>query len=68
MTVAQRIIAALERYDPLPLDYDDLADEARTTKSTVQTVMTRLVRAGQVHRDGGKGRDALMRLNKTGAP
>jgi len=65
MTVAERILAALERCDPLPLDYDDLAAEARTSRASIQTQMTQLVREGRVTREGGRGRSTTMRLNHT---
>ena len=49
-TAAARILDALTAYAPLPLGLTDLADEIGAKPSTVSQHLTRLVRAGLVHR------------------
>jgi len=49
-TAAARILDALDRFAPLPLGLHDLADEIDAKPSTVSQHLTRLVRAGLVHR------------------
>ncbi len=60
MTVPERIIRVLNEYAPLPLTYDDLADEARITRKHAQHEVCRLAKAGRVRRDGGRGRTTLI--------
>lgn len=60
-TVADRFIAVLEDYSPLPLTAEDLAAETRAARDTIKATASRLVRQGRIRR-WYYGREALYAL------
>lgn len=60
-SVRTRILQALEDYHPLSLTADDLAAETESTRKTIQTMITSLIRNGQVRRES-------VRMYDRGAP
>lgn len=69
MTARERILRLLRAYHPLPLTYEDLADELNLMRSTLHTVVGQMVKAGDVKRetvfDGG---DTITHLWLESAP
>lgn len=48
--LSDRLLNLLSEYHPLPLTVDDLVDELNSTRSTVHTLVGKLVQAGLVRR------------------
>ena len=60
MTRAEQVARLLREYSPLPLTYDDLADELNLTRKNAHQIVSRMARRGLVTRVGGRGRPALL--------